>query len=381
MEVYNDVDGIVPRWFEYKGIITCLNDGDPINLRLLNQDETNFIKGCNVFQGDFGYWYINNLSNGFKKDLLFGSCQQPDGQYGMTYSMLYFDNNVILQSSQYQNVGNTGIDCHFEIKQRLRGAPPKLLSAETDTTGNQITLTFDKQMTSFNDLSGANFFISTDIDQLECILTPSNIVGNKIVIDSSPENWYVAGTGIKYGDDINIEFSYNSATESIDYGRVNPGTYNIVNNVPAPLEIINAYTNEAGTELTIEFNKDVAIQNIPNTFYIRVLDEFGNEYTDINQMYYVGGTDRSNYFISCVGNKIISTLNLGYYDDGDQFIQYIPKNTDIILISQNGSGVTNVGNDEFGNPIYYVREPIYALDGSSCVDFSDLPITNNIIQM
>lgn len=229
MEVYEDVDGVVPKWLKYEALLTQSGTDAPV-ARILNQDEKDF-SGVVVWEYvDNGVFttkklYNENLTTINHKNVILNNSNN--------ILLSYVDDNVQLDGSQKiylfsisegANADSVLFNTFIEIKQRLRGAPPKLLSAETNTTGDKVILTFDKKMSGYaiqNALTNGDFSFATSISGANPFLV--EIINNTVTFTTSdtlvPEDTITA--------------TYNGITaESLDYGLLQPfENFPVTNNV------------------------------------------------------------------------------------------------------------------------------------------------------
>jgi hypothetical protein len=149
---YNDVDGVVPKWLKYEALLTQNGTDAPV-ARVLNADERDYL-GDILFTIpiDFGNSFVAN-NNKLIKELLFinGEGIDQDGEF---CSFRYIDGDSQNGSILFCYTAWEGIKSpsrtDFKLKQRVRGNPPKLISAETNTVGDKVILTFDKKMSGYN---------------------------------------------------------------------------------------------------------------------------------------------------------------------------------------------------------------------------------------
>ena len=249
-EVYNDVDEVVPKWLEWKGKVSDVDNADALICVPLNKDEKNYIGDINFIFTEGIYQGANNKLTA-KLGMISKIPNLTDDDGILCTSIL--DGVAIINNGGKLQAGYS--DYAVEIKQRLRGAPPKLISAETNVVGDKVILTFDKKMNGYN-LANNSFIFSAN----------GQGGGNNIIINPINDTQLIFDCELLENTDIiYIGLSIENVIESLDLGLLQPFTdFPVTNNVPTPLQLVDAYTNTAGTEITFEFDENITDSYLSN---------------------------------------------------------------------------------------------------------------------
>ena len=155
----------VPKWLTYKALLTQFGEDAPV-ARVLNQDEADYL-------GDYVWSVVDADVNQFK---FIGTCNGSNpanltiplitlydnlwdiGRTIVPSIKIISDNEIQVCLSNVDGLYTDFVNLPIEIKVRQRGTPPKLLSAETNTVGNRIILTFDKRMSGYDGSDGSDLF-------------------------------------------------------------------------------------------------------------------------------------------------------------------------------------------------------------------------------
>lgn len=228
MVVYDDVDYVVPKWLKYEALLTQTGENAPV-ARVLNQDERDYL-------GDIVY---ERVSAGIYKSILkaykpnITSATLQGSLAAKINSVIYNDednNGFFIQTLQFDTDGFVAFDdaisaAAFSIKQRVRGNPPKLLTAETNIAGDKVILTFDKEMSEYGlanaivDMGGLYFLKNGAVNSaITCTL-------NKTFVEIGVQETLL------FGDLITVKFD-SDGIESRDYGLLQPfENFPVVNKV------------------------------------------------------------------------------------------------------------------------------------------------------
>ena len=265
MEVYNDADNIVPRWRTYKALLTQSGEDAPV-ARVLNRDDHDYlgdIEWSRMWTG--AYFGLNKNYNSFAFISCISQMINPISNAGYAYiieSHLNTNGIEVIASGFDTTVAdittssdNKLFNSPVEIKVRQRGAPPKLLSAETDTTGDRVILTFDKKMSNYNSSTTQilDYIMCYDAGPNEGDVYFSSCVANDNKLELTVSDDYIINSTsiLSFGDG-----GYLTKHESFDYGLIQSfSNFPVKNNVPAPPQLLDAYTNEDGTQVTLVFDK------------------------------------------------------------------------------------------------------------------------------
>lgn len=335
MEVYNDVDGIVPKWLEWKATFDSSEDTNSPKVRVLNKDEKNYLG--DIVWTPFPNYYLSD----FTADSLTTVFTSTGGNNPQIVHTPISLNEKLLLSGLNIDFGVGALQEYIyfynlpiSIKQRLRGAPPKLLSAETNAAGDKVILTFDKKM------SGYGIFF----DNLDGYLTVEDGNGSSIteyVFDN--DRTIILSMQSNLSLDSNIIINYylteRAPFESFDYGLLQPfENFPVVNNVPAPPQLVDAYTNEDG-KIELVFSKEMSDNNFNSAF-----TGYALAVTDSNSSPVPVDT-------TVLGNTVILNFNPEYS-----------------VLPQSVLSVT-----------YYNYIQVGSTDGGLLQTFEGYPITNNVI--
>jgi hypothetical protein len=254
MEVYLDVNKVVPDFLHYEALLTQSGTDAPV-ARVLNADERNYLKIDWVNNSPD----INaNISFDYKLMTYIGS-KQDSNNSSDTFIHYSKDSGIIIISN-----GDSGdiTDYPISIKQRLRGAPPVLVSAETNTTGDKVILTFSKKMSGYNLSEFVNAITFSGLNNVSSSNIVFSVIDNTIIISLID--------GVVSLDNPNpfVGFDGSVSIESLDYGLLQPfENIPVTNNVTSPPQLLDAYTNEDGSQITLEFDKNME-DNTPQPLYM-----------------------------------------------------------------------------------------------------------------
>lgn len=342
MEVYNDVNSIVPKWLKYEALLTQTGTDAPV-ARVLNQDEVNYLgDGFYSYIEPGIYWY-----NNIKIDNKLAIARTQNTTTSASVSLGTIELTSFEEGSYADNVF---VNSGFTIKQRLRGAPPKLVSAETDEIGN-VYLYFNKPLVYAKDLygnEGTLAFVNSAFTYNNGVMTglasAEFMNGNKTVFLNT-QGWDIPLPVVA----CDISFS-GGIFEANDFGLLQPfENFPVTNNVPAPPQLIDAYTNEEGNITTLVFDKEI--------------NDINEQGDDSWFKFIINDVDLGfipNYIINqfTVDGNLLN-LNL------DLVFQYAIDNLSSIKISYNPE--TSYGSI-----------PITSIDGGVLNGFSDFMVTNNL---
>ncbi len=241
MVEYDDVDGVVPKWLKYEALLTQSGENAPV-ARVLNQDEKDYLGNVNYIYDVPGDYYGSNS----KLKLNLSTVDITNIMYNYIKSKIWNGNQFLISGG-----GGDGVleNAFIEVKHKVRGNPPKLISAVTNTSGDKVILTFDKKITNV-DCTDASMFELYDGEYLNDV--DGHLEDGKIIISVTA----YGGNPIQHGAE--CYFYYNNSffiAESLDLGILQHFTnFPITNNVPAPLQLLNAFVVIDGSLLTLEFN-------------------------------------------------------------------------------------------------------------------------------
>lgn len=218
------------KWKTYKALISRFGEDDPIE-RVLNQDEDDCLK-------------LNNLHYSIADACIVGEIDIPEDKYifvPKSYStpddadapvdVKIVTNGGLVQIFYSYNIGGGEITdlarvlIEFSIK--IRGTAPVLLSAETNTTGDKVILTFDKKMSGYG-LSDSflNSGWSTSGFETNGFGFLNAIVENNKVIVTISDPVTTSDTQLE------IVYDATQIVESFDYGMLGEiNNFQITNNV------------------------------------------------------------------------------------------------------------------------------------------------------
>ena len=212
-----------PKWLYYKALLTQSGENAPV-ARVLNRDEPDYFGDIVFLRNEAGVY--TNLVNSNSKAI-------PSELSIITLGKKY-DRSVDIRKSlngfiqiETKN-GNDELSdnvlnlVEIEISVRQRGTSPVLLSAETNTTGDKIILTFDKKM---NNYALIDKFTLSDTESESPNITAITTIDN--IIEIELESSYTNAT--------EISVSSLDGVESFDYGLLAPfENVPVVNNVVEP---------------------------------------------------------------------------------------------------------------------------------------------------
>lgn len=261
MVEYDDVDGVVPKWLKYEALLSQTGTDAPI-ARVLNQDERDYL-------GNFDWTYIDTgVYDAFNPTYNHLLSILSSIKTGINITDLsisgYTINNLELCISEYGSPSDGALfNTPIAIKQRVRGNPPKLVTAETNIVGDKVIITYNKKLNPSLDLSSFMNDILTSGIFIEGLPEGQSFIGiqSYLIIENSVELTLVSNIPYTLN---NMRMSRNNfIIEALDFGINNDGWDIVVTNkIPAPPELLYAYTNEAGTEVILEFSKEMDITNI-----------------------------------------------------------------------------------------------------------------------
>jgi hypothetical protein len=352
MEVYNDVDGVVPTWLKWIGE---LDASDGVKLIPYNQDEKDYLNYFNVTFGEIIFGGQTNNGWTIPNSALQPIINAIDGE------------GTLLK--HYSNVIECSLTWAFvEIKQRVRGNPPKLISAETNVAGDKVILTFDKKMNPA--------FLSplTQIIFIDLFITSNNTLFNSFELRNIDKNTYVfelldGNTPIQYGNTYDFSYSTQSGNfpESLDFGILQPfENFPIVNNVPASPQLLDAVfggvDNIAGNPdfITLSFDKAMSIINqdamftlSKKTWYYDNYDEDGNPIPYFN-------LDSFNFSIYRIDENDPTKIKISSMStDGNSYPIFGTADDPLISLQNTNNSITGT-------------------DGSICESFTNITVTNNV---
>lgn len=224
MVEYDDVNNVVPKWLKYEALLSQTGTDAPV-ARVLNQDERDYLGDIVWDRENTGVYKFTNSKLSVNERTINGIGNVVDEAdtglpvTAVVRSVVNFD--VILYKPDGSTVDDALSYTPFELKQRVRGNPPKLMAAETNTTGDKVILTFDKEMSGYG-LDVYPFSIGKSVET--CTLVSSKVI--ELLIS---EGEYVLN-----GEDVTVEINEYSPVESRDYGLLQPfENFPVVNNVIA----------------------------------------------------------------------------------------------------------------------------------------------------
>lgn len=249
------------KWKVYKALLSQADEDDPVAV-VLNQDDADFL-GNIVWTFDDPDC-VGTLSDAFTVGL---TTHLPVST-GATLLEFAQTNKDVIRINDSTDLSGM----YVEIRVRLRGEAPLLLSAETNLYGDKLVLTFDKEMCG----DGVNDAWTTDDDIIMSLTGGSASVlsanvnsDNKCLIEC-----YFDANKILYDDEPDVSIS-KDIIRSLDFGLYE-GTDHlpVVNNVVKPPEFVSAETNTAGDEIIITFDKNMLppIEDDSNLAFTLVID-------------------------------------------------------------------------------------------------------------
>lgn len=224
----------VPKWLTYKALLTQSGEDAPV-ARVLNQDEADYIPDITFIVDGIGSFFTDYFAGiGNLVTVMTGNSDS-----GIIQSFINSDGFIYIKSfdSEFVPSNNVIKNTPIEIKVRQRGAPPKLLSAETNTAGDKVILTFDKKM---------NMLPANDINngggQYNGFAIAGSYLGGLLGSGNQKDNVIESMCDPILNGEI-ITIYYNPASlgdpgnsvESLDFGLLQPfENFPVVNNVVAP---------------------------------------------------------------------------------------------------------------------------------------------------
>jgi hypothetical protein len=243
----DDQDGIVPKWLEWRAVFFSTGNGD--GFKVLNSDDRNFINiKTHINYGDVYTIFSNSSIFPLGSTNNFGGLSNAAGS--------------ITWGNTPSNGGN------FEIKHRLRGAPPKPISAKTvyhmsGTHGIGIEVTFDSNISEVGKIDGSYFWIQINGQNsaYPVSITSSIITFSDNTISIPIEDYISYGDSISLGyyyDESGANYPYISSIESDSCGILQSFFIGVDNTTQAPPYVYGASTNEDGTQIILDMSEDVA---------------------------------------------------------------------------------------------------------------------------
>lgn len=226
-----------PKWLTYKALLSQQGENPPV-ARVLNQDEPDYLGDIEWTREWNGTYHGSNKHyNNSTITSCISQMINPIDNVGYAFSIeSYHANGVEVIISGFDTTtldtttssDNKLLRTPIEIKVRLRGAPPKLLSAETNEAGDKIILTFDKKMSSFMQAVALDYFLLNGDIYGNYAFIIDEINDNKVRINLSEFD------SISH-EEYNLLLSTNGAyLESFDYGLLQPfENFPVKNNVVA----------------------------------------------------------------------------------------------------------------------------------------------------
>ena len=362
-DIYSTVKSFInpesSNWLTYKALLTQTGEDAPV-ARVLNQDEPDYLGDIDfirIFPGHYKFPVENNLSI-----ITIPNAINTDGFSGF----IEIDNNIefgfchVITYSYYDasEVDNLLKKTPIEIKVRQRGSAPVLLSAETNTTGDKVILTFDKKMNivpanDSNNGGGQYNGFAIVGSYLGGLLGSGNQKDN--VIESMCDPILNGEIITIYYNPASLGYPGNSV-ESLDFGLLQPfENFPVTNNVPAPPQLIDAYTNTTGDKVTLVFDKDVQV----------ILPNNGVWYNGMGSGCLV---DDWLYFTGCLYPKLPPSTYPPIVD-GNKITYDVEHDTPLDNATQLFINyVTHIGGDL-----------ITSLDGGILQPFTDFPVVNNVV--
>lgn len=191
------------KWKTYIALLNAAGDDLPV-ARVLNQDQPNFLEGVSYEVDVINAHYYIDIEGGFAENMTF---IQPLFRDEYVLPIVFVDGRIRIDQGILQNVP-------IEIAVRQRGTAPVLLSAETNTTGDKVILTFDKKMSGYKLLQAftdSDFSIITIGDGLS--QTVADIIVNNEIVEVVFVDSLLSDT--EYGVQLVIG---GIPVESFDYG-------------------------------------------------------------------------------------------------------------------------------------------------------------------
>jgi len=212
----------------YKALLSQSGEDAPV-ARVLNQDEDDYLGDIIWERVDVGIYKGTN--NNIKASLCLNSILSyylPNDIIEGYDLKVQQDGHCELYVFQYGLQDGSIQDLPIEIKVRQRGTSPVLLSAETNTTGDKVILTFDKKMNSYLSIDeDENVFIFSN----DTTRDGQGIAKNAITVNGNIIE-FTTFIAMNNGDALSI--NCQSFTESLDYGLLQPfENFPLKNNVLA----------------------------------------------------------------------------------------------------------------------------------------------------
>jgi hypothetical protein len=214
------------RWKHYKALLTQSDTDAPV-ARVLNRDEPDYL-GDIVWAREEEGIYSATTNGLFTVGLtkIVGGLLDKSNFYAAitTQGSANTVNAIYLTTAAFTGSKQDALldDTYIEIAVRQRGSTPICLSAETSLSGNEIILTFDKELSNYHNITSSTFTMYEG-DTLKEDLTLGSIVGNILTIDV--ETPITVGT-------VCVLSSSNMLLESLDYGlAADFGNFEVTNNV------------------------------------------------------------------------------------------------------------------------------------------------------
>lgn len=172
------------KWKTYKALMSQSGEDAPV-ARVLNQDEDDYLGDIVWSRSDPGQ-YMGNFNNSNNLLILILSANRLGMDEGACVIGTENDTVIIstmtsLPDASFQD--GLIIDLPIEIKVRQRGTAPILLSAETNTTGDKVILTFDKKMSGYGLLRAFTDGDPIVINELGNNQTVSNVIVNNNTVE------------------------------------------------------------------------------------------------------------------------------------------------------------------------------------------------------
>lgn len=231
MEVYDDVDGVVPKWLKYEALLSQSGEDAPV-ARVLNQDERDYLGDIVYTVPDMPHLYKLTLPFVLENtiveigDILNSSNWVPvRAIYNILADKYSHELNIHIINGMNEFADLIVCDVPISFRKRLRGAPPKLLSAETNTAGNKVILTFNKKMSGYKILQ-ISYALSNNLNDFDYSLTEYKDTQITFIFDG---NFTLGST-----DNLMINYDATNTIESFDYGLLQMfENFPVTNNVSA----------------------------------------------------------------------------------------------------------------------------------------------------
>jgi len=200
------------------GTIVVNLDNSIITARVLNRDENDYL-GDVVWTRDNVGKYVGTLIGKLPYGFCFTNVNTEiyqDSESALINNNTFLkninDSDTVRLYTYIQGIlaFHNNDKVQIEIRVRQRGDAPILLSAETNTDGSQVILTFDKEMSDYDVANGDYLFSSVNLTQE----TAQSFIMSDCVVENNTIVIYV--DTIANGDELTIDQNY--ALESLDYG-------------------------------------------------------------------------------------------------------------------------------------------------------------------